>query len=551
MKFKTKLLIPLISITFFSSCFKDTIDDLSNIKGAKATNDWSLPLVSMTMGMKEIYESALQDANIHVDGNNLLVFSYHSENDVPTQPDIPIPEVDFSYPIRFPDPLAILAFNSGVPFNVNIDTNISLPTDGGNQQIKVVKVKEGTFTISITNSFRHDATVSISYPGIKKNGVAHTDNIVLTYDPADFPKTITHTLDLKDYDVDFSDGGVTANKVGFSYGISLVRNPSNATSLTDSLSIGQKFAIKSYKEITGYLGRFVIIQNHMNQEIDLFTKQINGKILVNDPRLVLRVFNSYGVPVTGRIYNLKIITTDSQAFPVQIDAFKDTFSFVKPTTPGEVAESFYRIDKTNSNIDDAINSGPARVEFDVEFVANYNDIVQDNFLVDAAAFKTVVDFELPMDIKILDYEVLERTSFPLTALSGDIVDEAKLFVKTENGLPFDVFMQMLFVKDTIINGKLDSNYVVDSLFSHELAITGGTVDANGKVIAPFVSINTVGLPVKRLTRISNETKNALTRVRVQTSQFGGAPGFVKIYADQKLSMKLGGNLKLILKSNAL
>lgn len=550
MKFNYKLLVTLVGITFFSSCFKDTIDDLSNIKGAKIANEFALPLVSINMGMKELYESALQNAYIQPDANNLLVFSYKGGDTVPSQQFVAIPEAKFSYPIRFPDNLAILAFNNGVPFSVNIDTSISLPTSG-NEQIKLIKVKEGLFSISVTNAFRHDVTVSISYPGIKKNGVSYSDNIVLNYDANEYPKTITRTLDLRDYDIDFSKGGTTANEIGFSYGIAMTRIPNNATSLVDSLSIGQTFAIQSYKQVTGYLGRFEIIKTHMDQEIDLFSKQITGKILVNDPRLVLRIFNSYGVPVTGRIYNLRIVTVDSQYFPVQIDQFKDTFSFQRPLTPGGIAMSEYKIDKHNSNLDDAINSGPSRVEFDLEFIANYNDVVEDNFLVDGSMFRTEIDFELPMDIKILNYEVLERSSFAIDNLESKIIDDVTMSVRTENGLPFDVFMQMLFVKDTIIGGKLDTNFVVDSMFNHELAIIGGSVDGNGEVIAPFTAINHVTMPIKRFSSISRQAKNMITRVRIQTSQFGGAPGFVKIYSDQQLNMKLGTNVKIKLKSNDL
>jgi hypothetical protein len=551
MKYNIKLLFVLTSVAFFSSCLKDTLDDISKIKGVKTTNEFSSPLVSMTMGMKELYESALQSAFIHEDANNLLVFSYQGGDTVPSQQFVAIPAVDYSYPIRFPDALAIQAFNFGLPFAVTIDTSLTLPTTGS-EQIKLIKVKKGTFTLTVTNSFLHDAQVSISYPGIKdKNGVAYAENIVLNYDPNNYPNTYSRTFSLNDYDIDFSKGGTTANEIAFSYGISLTRKPGNGTSLVDSLSIGQTIAIESYKQVTGYLGRFEIIQTHMDQAIDLFSKQISGKILVNDPRLVLRIFNSYGVPVTGRIYNLRIITADSQYFPVAIDDFKDTFSFQRPSVPGGIAMSEYRIDKTNSNLDDAINAGPTRVEFDLEFVANYNNIVQDNFLVDGSMFRTEIDFELPMDIKILNYEVLERTSFPLDDIPSKGVESANLYVRTENGLPFDVFMQMLFVKDTIINGLIDSNFVVDSLFNHELAVTGGTVDGNGKVVSPFVAINTVGLPIKRLSKISKEAKSAITRVRIQTSQFGGSPGFVKIYSDQKLSMKLGANIKLILKSNDL
>jgi hypothetical protein len=495
MKSFSNLLTLFLVAIFFSSCLKDTADELSGIKGIKASNEFSMPLVNMTMGMKELYESALSGADVHEDANNLLVFTYQSGDTVPTAPFPPFPAVAVNYNIQLPA-AAIQVFNFTDSFEVNIDSSLTLPT-AGNEQIKLIKVKEGSFSITVTNAFRHNAIVSISYPGISKNGVPHVDNIVLNYDPNNFPLSITHTLNLADYDIDFSKGGTSFNEIAFSYKVSLKRIPGNSTTTTDFLGIGQNFQIVSQSKTIGYLGKFPIITAHQSQDIDLFTAGINGKILVNDPRLVLRIFNSYGIPITGRIYNLRIITVDSQYFPVVIDQFRDTFSFQKPTNPGDIAVSEYRIDNTNSNLDDAINSGPSHIEFDIEFVANYNDIIQDNFLIEGSTFRTEIDFQLPMDIKILDYEVEERSTLSLSDLSIKGAESATFFVKTENGLPFDVAMQMYFVTDTVIAGVRDSNFVVDSLFSHALAIPGAVVDGNGQVVTPYSNITSVSVPIKR------------------------------------------------------
>jgi hypothetical protein len=538
-----------------SSCLKETIDDLSEIKGAKTTNEFAMPLVSISMGMKELYESYAKSAFIHEASDKLLIFSYQTGDTVESAQNITFPAMDFGYGLKMADPAIIAAFNFTNRFDVSIDSSIAIdlplgPDETVGKRINLVKVKQGTFTIQVINGFNHNATVTVSYPGITKNGVMLSDNIVLDYDADEVPKKVSHTFVIDDYEIDFTKGGTTYNTIPFSFDIGLSRIPSNSTSTNDSLRIDQTFNIASYKEINGYLGRFNIIAAHQSQEIDLLSGQLDGEILVNDPRLVLRVFHSYGLPVTGKISNIKVITKDGNELAVAILPFKDTFSFEKPTVPGQIATSEYKIDKTNSNLDQVLNSRPTAIEYDVDFYSNYNEIITNNYLVDGGLFRTEIDFQLPMDIKILDYVTYERASLSIGDVNLKGAEHVKLAVRTENTLPFDMFAQMLFVRDTVINGDT-VDFTVDSLFNTELAITGAVVDGNGKVVSPYVSIREVTLPVKRFDKIQKYGENTVMRIRSQSSQFNGSPGFVKIYTDQKMSMKLGGKIKLILKSNDL
>lgn len=216
---------------------------------------------------------------------------------------------------------------------------------------------------------------------------------------------------------------------------------------------------------------------------------------------------------------------------------------------GQIAVSEYIVDKHNSNIDDAINSAPSFVKFDLDFVANYNEVVsEDNFLIDTASFITTTDVEIPLDLKIIDYEALQ-TERPKESDTSELkyVQEAKLTVRTENTLPFDLFAQMIFTRDTVIAG-IDTSYVTDSLFIPELPVIGAVVDANGEVVAPTISLSTVVLDIDRYNRIQR-SQNYMLRIRAESSTFGGSQSFVKIYSTQKLNMKIGADVKLIYKSN--
>jgi hypothetical protein len=77
---------------------------------------------------------------------------------------------------------------------------------------------------------------------------------------------------------------------------------------------------------------------------------------------------------------------------------------------------------------------------------------------------------------------------------------------------------------------------------------GALVDADGEVIAPTVTTSTVSLDVERYNRIQR-SQNYMFRIRSESSSFGGAQSFVKIYSTQQLNIKIGADIKLTYKSN--
>jgi hypothetical protein len=540
------LLIIGSSILILSSCLKETLDDLTGIKGIKVSNSFSAPLIDATLGMKEIYETYSDKAFISEAPNKQLIFTYAGGDTVAPKQFVAIPPVPFDYALQM-NPLFKAEFENSGKLEVSFDQTLTLPT-ANNEQIKLINVKEGSFSVSISNGLMHNATIVIIYPSVTKNGQALADTIDVIYDPLQpLPQTQSVQIDLSGYNVDFTDGGGGSNKIPFTYGMTLT-NTGRPTVGDEILSVNQTFEINSYNHIIGYVGRFNVLTAQESQEIDLFDKQTAGKIFVNDPKLRIRVYNTFGVPVTGRINNLRVSTASGFEFPVTVDPFKDTFSFAKPTVMGETAVSEYLIDKHNSNIDQAINIAPSFIRFDIDFDANYREIVADNFLLDTAAFIIDTDFEIPLDLKIVGYEVLQEER-PKESDTSELlyVKDVKLQVRAENTLPFDLFAQMIFTRDTVING-IDTSYVTDSLFYPELPVVGALVDADGEVIAPTVTTSTVSLDVERYNRIQR-SQNYMFRIRSESSSFGGAQSFVKIYSTQQLNIKIGADIKLTYKSN--
>ena len=543
-RYRYIFILAAFTLTFLSSCVKETIDELTGINGIKVSNEFSAPLLNLTVGMQELYQSISNQAGISERPDKLLFFTYRDTIIQQPKQLVDIPAIPFNYKFQMTAPIiAAFTFNNG--FDLSISDSAKLPSASG-QELKLIRIKEGSFEININNTFKHNTTIEIAFPNIKKNGIALTQTINFVFGTTPNPMPAV-SIDLAGYDLDLSNGGFSSNTIPFSYRIAMVRNPANPTTVNDELNLEQTFNIKSYSLIRGYLGYFNILNQAITQKIDLFEQQKSGQFLVNDPRLVIRVYNSFGVPLTGRIANLRVVGQDGSNLPVEINPFKDTFSFPKPKTPGETVIATYVIDKTNSNIDLAINSSPSFIKFNIYFDANYNKVVTDNFMIDTASFRTDLDFEVPMDIKIVDYiSETEQKQTPDTA-NLPYIKSIGLSVRSENGLPFDIYTQLIYTNDTIINGK-PTTYVVDSLFSNELTILGANVDGNGNVVTPRVTESKPVLEVARYKRIM-AADNMVTRSRIVTSTFNGAPGFVKIYTNQKMNVKIGADIKLTYKSN--
>ncbi len=547
---KQYLLVLVFSVftMLLSSCLKDTLDELKSIKGVKASPSFSAPLINVSVGMKEIYESYSQNAITREDPDGMIVFVFQTQKTVKPDQYVSIPAAPpFDFDLQMTLPMIAL-FEATGGFDLPLSDSINLPTTNG-EEISLINVKSGVFSLTFVNEFKHDIVVTVNYPTISKNGVPISEVINMPYEASNSPKTVTREINLKDYDVDFTNNGVSYNTLPFSYQVSMTRIPTNSTSTSEKFSVTQNFQIESYNIIKGYMGRFEILNTAEEQEMDLFGNSIAGQIFINDPRLTIKLYNSFGLPVTGKITNLRVIDQNNVPFVVQINPFQDTFSFAHPANPGEIAVSEFKIDKNNSNIDDAINSKPKYIKFNMVFDANYREEKQTNFLVDTAEFKVDFNSEVPFDLKIIDYVALQKQSNNSFSALPSTIESVALDVKIENSLPFDLAAQMVFSRDSISPGGDTINVAIDSLFATELLIQGAAVDANGLVLAPTTSYKTINLPLDRYTQIQSAPFNLL-RMHANSSQFNGSPGFVKVFTTQKLNMKIGGDVKLSIKSKS-
>ncbi len=530
-----------------SGCVDESIEELSDLKAISGEPGLSLPLINAKIGIKEVYKNYSDRGFVQDDPTTrFLTFVYEDRDSLESQQLVDIPEVSLSYELRF-DQGTAAQFNALGRMN-NTFSSYAVLVAKNNEKIKRYKIKKGNFIANITFEFKHDAKVVCTYPTITKNGKALIDTINAKY-TGTFPFVVNKVINLDGYDVDLSDGGISYNVIPYLFELDLTKNPTEQASTNDRIIVDEKFQVEEYSVIKGYLGKFDVLSYSANERLDIFDKQIENNLFLRDPKILFKIQNSIGMPLTGRISNLRVVNPAGVEIPVTIDQFKDTFTLGYPTSEGQVVNGEYIVDKNNSNIDSIISTAPQTIRYDLRFTANYREEEsQDNFLIWDNAFKVQGNILIPLDLIVLKYDLLSSGDFD-PPKQDDTLTILSLSMATysENYIPFDTYLQMYFTKPVTING-VDTMELVDSLFDVPISIPGAIVDANGNVLKPGTLQSEAVIPQERFDRIKVCDKYML-KTRANTAKDNGSSIFVKVYGNQYLNFKAGvkGKVRFIQK----
>lgn len=527
----------------FSSCLKETLDDINSIKGVKIEPTLSLPLINSKIGMdKLVSDAANEGLSIEADPTRRLVVKFSGRDSLPPKQFIAFPAVAIDTEFVMPPPL-IPGFLSSGTFGTTLTVDKQVDVSN-NERIERAIVKTGNLNTSITSRFEHNVTILITYPGLKKNGVPLTDSYDFVY--TGNPQTITHPIDLAGYEIDLTKNGTTYNVVSYLIKVDMTRIPGNGVGVNDKLSIDGALDLKSYTRMDGYFGRVEITRYMEKQTLTMFDKKLDGNVYIKEPVIRLAVENSIGMPIVGKFIEMYVESGSGNKIPITIDEFKDTFSLAYTTVTGQTRITEYTINKDNSNIEDILSSAPQQIFYTVVFTANASQQVVENVVTDNSTIKIASALELPLDLRILYYAMQETGSFSLSNTTGDIdtnqidIHWAEISTDIQNYLPLNAYIQVYF-EDTI------KGVVLDSLFEQALPISAAKIDAAGTVIDTQREFTMTHIPREKYDRINKGNRYRLN-VRLRTAEENSNLPFVTFYIDQKINFKMGIKTKFTYKS---
>lgn len=542
---KSKLPIVLCVMLLATSCIKETLDDLTSIKGVKANPTFALPLLNATIGLGDLIKN-VDDEGMYLiaDSSGQLEVRLQGEKSVMNKQFLTVPKIMLNADVNMPEN-GIPIFEAAGSFSENFVDESFVQLDN-NAKLEHIEVKDGYVDCNITSMFKHDVFIKITYLSITTNtNQVLVDTFNLSYNGSGH-SSINRRLDLNNYIIDFSKNGTTYNIIPYQVEVSFKRVGTNPITSTEKISIVQGLEVKSYRKLEGYLGKMEIMKFVETNRLPIFDKKIDGNVYIKNPELRIRVEHALGVPITGKFTRLDIESGKGNIVAVTIQPFKDTFSLGYTTIDGEYAVTEYVINSSNSNIADILSMAPQSINMVLDFTANYDDQFKKNLLTDKANITVKSVVSLPIELRVLDYAMQQDGVFDLiSALDGlDStqlnVDWVEVITDVSNGMPMASYLQ-IYLDDTV------KGITVDSLFDTPALIPEANVDQNGHIISLSKRDLIININKAKYLRMQHANKYRVV-VRLKTSQHQSDFPYVPFNTHQKMTVKSGIKSMFTIKS---
>lgn len=299
--------------------------------------------------------------------------------------------------------------------------------------------------------------------------------------------------------------------------------------------------------VQGYWGYQLYPLTRDTIEIDINQTDLRGDIKVVNPKVTMRVRNSWGFPTRGIIKYLSFIGQNGQELELHSTVFEndgtnDYKDFEYPSfANGEVGQEKITdilLDSSNSNIVEIFNLQPTRLIYELDGVSNA--LLEPNligFMTNESILALQMQVELVLEGSAKNFgaeQTLELNFGEFGSLDSANIESVEFKLVTENGTPVDINAQIYF-RDEAGNN-------VDSLFDagSRVIMTSAPVNSQGVATGTTRTETLVPMLAARFDRIRT-TKTAFLEAYFTTAQGGLVP--VKLLANNTATIKMGIKVK--------
>ncbi len=493
-----------MSLFLIQSCVKD-LQDIDNIEVENWQPEVAVALVNTTVSIQDFLDDFDSQGYLDIDDENFMTLVYESNvfsvsgEEIIDIPDFTIPMLDTNMVVPYGDIIT--------SFDVDFFT-----------------VKNGTLDFSFQSPYDEDMEVLIEVRNLTKDGSKLSYFTLADY-TGSVPVNVSGTIDLKGYAMDFYNDEIEVRYIA----------TNGAGERKEMQNMVMHFHDFEYSLIQGYFNQYEFDLPNDTISINLFETAVGGSLDIQDPKINLKITNSFGVPI-GMTAESLIAETMSEGTMDVYSVLDDGIEFNYPTAM-EVGESKITnvgVNKDNSNLSDIISSNPTQLSYELGAVTNPdNDPSIIGFVLDTSQFDVDVEIELPVWLSASNFAVEEVSEFDASFFED--IESAEFKLITENGLPIEAGVQVYFMDE--------NNLVLDSLFntSSTTLIPAAEVNAQGEVTSKSSTENIAEFTVDRIAKIQNATQISIKGI-VSTAEMGTVA--VKFYTDYGMSFKLGVVAKL-------
>lgn len=461
-----------MAIAAISSCDFNSIE-LDKVKGPKIDNIFAVNIGNIKYTVSELVND-LEDESLEViEGNDFSMSFVYRDTSV-------FNDIDSFVEI---DEITNTANYS--PFDVDVPATgseavISLPTEDfefefnaeGEEQLDSTFFKGGTLEFTLVSDFDIQIDYTFTLKDVKNDA---GESVVFNGTLSQGTSTDSQSRSLAGLrNVSRRVGASNIFEVALDVTFHVPAGKSIEAS--DEITLELKFAEPEFAAIFGDFGTDRVEVQRDSILISAFDEFGENGLTLNDPSITMDFANTFGIEFGVTLDNVTAINSDNSTLTLDGSAVDNTQFVDAPNTTqlGSSVASSFRIDKTNSNIDELLNSTPSKIVFEVAGTPNPTGSDNlNNYLLDTSYLEIVTTVEIPLDLQMDGFS----REFELSVSGEDVedLDSLKVNVEVINEIPFDGVLNLSF-KDADGN-TLHTISEIAVIESPQVGLDGRTTEA--------------------------------------------------------------------------
>ncbi|MEO9484192.1 MAG: hypothetical protein ABJG47_12125 [Ekhidna sp.] len=297
---------------------------------------------------------------------------------------------------------------------------------------------------------------------------------------------------------------------------------------SDEVAIELAFIDSQFSALFGDFGSDPVEVQKDSILISAFDEFSENGLALNNPSITMDFVNTFGVELGVSLDEITSFNADNSELTLA-GSVVDNNQFVDApnnTQLGQGVKSSFSIDKSNSNIDELLNTTPNKMVFDLTAIPNppASDNIN-NYLTDSSYVEIVTTVEIPLDLKMDGFS----KEFELSVSGSDLndADSLKINIEVINEIPFNGLLNLSFIDD-------DGNALYT--LAEIALITSPEIGIDGRSTEPTITLSSVALDEEGIDAFLNSTE-VIASMSIFT--LGHQDGdFVKIYSDYLLEIHL-------------
>ncbi|MEQ9101527.1 MAG: hypothetical protein RIF36_06925 [Imperialibacter sp.] len=317
----------------------------------------------------------------------------------------------------------------------------------------------------------------------------------------------------------------------------VVVKPGQSVDFSDFFRFSIDFSEATYSHVHGYFDQKEGLLQDRTIELKFFETFGDYGLDFKDPKIILKVDNSFGFPSGLLMNNLSASNNDSTSIALT-GSITESLQFVnypKLDSIGKTSHSEFVINAQNSNIRELFGITPVKFNLPLTVISNPDVFEKDylNFMTDSSRFRTITVVELPFEVRMQEFTT--NLKFGTDEIDLKNLQEAVLRFYTENEMPFEGRLAVNFA---------DKNDTILFTVPEELVLTAPQVDASGRTLESKKLLSEIDLGIEGTEALKNADH---LNVAIIINTFNAAEEeYVRLYADYALDINISvlGRLKI-------